>query len=112
MPLVDAVNSATIGANNFEINPIRPENANDSLSAFFIATRFGTSSPKTSVRYDKMRVITITAMLSSKAIDDWGAPNEMINSTRGFEKFRAAKALPKNPDKVIATCIVARNFAG
>ena len=35
----------------------------------------------------------------------------ITQSTKRSEKFSAANALPKNPDRVIATCIVAKNFA-
>ena len=39
-------------------------------------------------------------------------PIPITQSTKGSEKLSAAKALPKNPDNVIATWIVARNRAG
>jgi hypothetical protein len=54
------------------------------------------------VKYDKINVINITAMVS-KVERGIFTPIPTTQSTKGSEKLSAAKALPKNPDNVIAT---------
>ena len=49
-PLVEAVSTATIGANRCAITVMGPDMPSASCSARFIASRLGTSSPQTSVR--------------------------------------------------------------
>ena len=48
-PFVETVSSHTSGAQSFAMNEIIVDIASASCSAFFIATRLGTSSPKMSV---------------------------------------------------------------
>ena len=48
-PFVETVSSQTSGAQSFAMNEIIVDIASASCSAFFIATRLGTSSPKMSV---------------------------------------------------------------
>ena len=50
MPLVEAVSSETMGLKSVEMKAISPDRASASFSAFFIASRLGTSSPNTSVK--------------------------------------------------------------
>ena len=54
------------------------------------------------LKYDKINVINITAMVS-KVERGIFTPIPITQSTKGSEKLSAAKALPKNPDNVIAT---------
>ena len=49
MPLVEAVSTATTGAQMVERVEISPDRPRASVSAFFMARRLGTSSPKTRV---------------------------------------------------------------
>ena len=58
-----------------------------------------------------MSVISTTDMVSRV---ETGIPTPRPTSqfTMLSEKFSAAKALPRKPDRVIATCIVARKRAG
>ena len=88
--------------------PLMP-NANP--SAFFIATRFGTSSPKTRLKYANISVIRKTEndfkMRSGASI-----PAFCITCTSVPAKFSAANAEPSSPANVIATCIVDKNFVG
>ena len=100
--MVDIERNETIGLNKIEIPVTNPEILNASSSDFFIAILFGTNSPKTNVKYDKINVIIITAMVS-KVERGIFAPIPTTQSTKGSEKLSAAKALPKNPDNVIAT---------
>lgn len=58
-----------------------------------------------------MTVITMTAMVSSVAAGIW-TPKETTQPTKTSEKFSAANALPKKPESVMATCIVAKKRAG
>jgi len=48
----------------------------------------------------------------SRALRGMPTPTLTSQSTSRSEKLSAANALPRKPDRVIATCIVARNFAG
>lgn len=54
------------------------------------------------MKYDKINVINITAMVS-KVERGIFTPIPTTQSTKGSEKLSAAKALPKNPDNMIAT---------
>ena len=101
----------TTGLNTIEIPLTSPDIPIASCSGFFMAIRFGTNSPKIRVKYDRTRVITITAAASKVALGIF-TPRERIQSTKGSEKLSAAKALPRKPERVIATWIVARNLAG
>ena len=58
-----------------------------------------------------MKVISTTAMVF-KVLAGMGTPRPDSHSTRLSEKLSAAKALPRNPDRVMATWMVARNLAG
>ena len=109
--MVDRERNHTIGLNKVEIALTSPEIARASCSDFFMAIRFGTSSPKINVKYDKINVITTTESVFSveRGIP---IPRPMRNSTSGSEKLSAANALPRKPDKVMATWIVERNFDG
>ena len=109
--LVDAVRSHTSGAKIFATSESIPAILSASSSAFFIATRFGTSSPKTRLKYAKINVIT-TMHADFNASSAIGIPVPLKSVTNGCAKFSAANALCKNPASVIATWIVARNFAG
>lgn len=63
------------------------------------------------MKYERIKVITTTDTASSV---DAGMviPRFTSHPTNLSEKLSAAKALPRNPDSVIATCMVAKNFAG
>ena len=68
-PLVDwvigmGVNIPRSTLNKIEIPVTNPEIPIASSSDFFIAILFGTNSPKTNVKYDKINVINITALVS------------------------------------------------
>ena len=110
-PFVDTVSSHTTGAKSFEIKPISPDIPSASFSGFFMAMRFGTSSPNTRVKYDSTRVMNMTARVSSVE-RGMVTPRPTSQFTIPSEKLSAAKALPRKPDSVMATCMVARNFAG
>ena len=60
IPFVDTVRSQTIGAKSFDMNVTGAERPSAMRSVFFIAIRFGTSSPNTSVMYERMIVISMT----------------------------------------------------
>ena len=71
-------------------------------SAFRMAIRFGTSSPKTSVRKESKMVIKITEMVC-KVVCGMATPQLTNSCTSASEKWSAAKALPKKPESVMAT---------
>ena len=58
-PFVETVSSQTSGAKIVETKFSSPLMLSARLSDFFIATRFGTSSPKTRVTYESRIVITM-----------------------------------------------------
>ena len=58
---VETVSSQTRGAKSFETTVSIPLMPRAVLSAFFIATRFGTSSPNTRVMYESITVMIMTA---------------------------------------------------
>ena len=58
-----------------------------------------------------MRVIATTAMVLSVAGGRL-MPREMAHATKGPEKWLAANALPRKPERVMATWMVAKNFEG
>ena len=103
-PFVDTVRSHTMGAKSVDTNETRELMGSTSLSAFFIANLLGTSSPRTSVKYDSIRVMSITAIVSM-AFNERGSfqPDFTTSATILSEKFSAAKALARNPERVIAT---------
>ncbi len=80
-------------------------------SAFFMATRFGTSSPNTSVKYDRIIVITVTVE-TLRTDSESGILNPLRMPTRGSAKDSAAKALARKPASVIPIWMVARNLLG
>ena len=54
----------------------------------------------------------ITTEILSRADRERGRPKLVSQSARESEKFSEAKALPRNPDNVIAIWMVERNFSG
>ena len=102
MAFVDIERKDTIGLNKMEIPLTNPEILIASSSDFFMAILFGTNSPNTNVKYDKTRVMHITAIASNVERGIF-TPIPNIHSTNGSEKLSAANALPKKPDNVIAT---------
>ena len=88
--LVETVRNQTIGLKTEDIPLTKPEIPKASCSERFIATRLGTSSPKTRVKYDRIRVIRTTATASSVALGMF-TPRLTTQSTRGSEKLSAAK---------------------
>jgi hypothetical protein len=101
-PLVVFVSSHTAGAKSRDVNNTKPEMAKARVSAFFSAIRLGSSSPSTSVKYDRIRVIT-TRAIEDKVV--WGivVPKETSQFVNLPEKLSAAKALLKKPARVITT---------
>ena len=91
---------------------IRPEMPRARLSVFFIAIRFGTSSPKTIVKNERISVMrmTDTELIIPRRASFM--PRDIIRLTSGSEKLSAAKAELRKPAKVIATWIVERKRAG
>ena len=90
---------------------MKPDMPSANASDFRIATCLGTSSPSTRVTYERIMVITITAM-ESRVFTGILTPISTSQFTITSEKFSAANAEPKKPERVIATCMVDRNFAG
>ncbi len=79
-----------------------------SLSLYFIAYLFGTSSPKTRVMKDSVIVIRI---MDTVLIAPSGMPILPLNPfTIRSAKESAANALDKNPANVTPTCIVDKNL--
>ena len=100
-----------MGLKAFDTPYISPVSRSASFSELRIAIRFGTSSPKTRVKYDRISVMRITEIVDivEYEID---APSPITQSVSIPAKLSAAKALPRKPDSVIATWMVARNRAG
>ena len=73
----------------------------DICSLFFMAIRFGTSSPSISVTYERMSVIIMTEMLW-RVFGLIFTPSETSQFTRREAKLSAANALPRNPESVMA----------
>ena len=109
--LVLTVSSHTMGLNAADMNDITPLNARAMLSAFFMARRLGTSSPKTRVKKLSISVITTTLMLLRRCAFMF-TPVDCTASTSLPAKLSAANALPKKPASVIDICIVAKKRAG
>ena len=68
-----------------------------------------------SVKTERMMVMMTTETLLRLARAAPLSPSEnvlLIQFTRGPAKLSAANALPKNPERVMATCMVARKRAG
>ena len=84
------------------------------LSAHFIATRLGTSSPNVMLKNASTIVIkmTHTVLIAVIPAEDSMPAAFMIASASGSAKKSAANALPSKPASVIATCIVERNLVG
>jgi len=59
--LVDTVRNHIMGRSTAAKNDITPQTAFASFSLCFMAMRFGTSSPRTRVKYESIMVMTITA---------------------------------------------------
>jgi hypothetical protein len=81
------------------------------VSGFFMAMRFGKSSPNTIVKIDRIIVIkTSEAVCNTENL----IPIFKDSKKRAIfvAKLLAAKALARNPAKVMPTCMVARNFSG
>jgi len=76
-----------------------------------MATLFGTSSPNTRVKYDNISVITMTEIVFNVEAGML-RPVSMRKSVSLLAKLSAAKALPKNPARVIPTWIIDRNCDG
>ena len=111
MPFVDTVSTQTMGAKRREIKETSPDIPSASCSALRMAMRLGTSSPKIKVKYDRMMVMSTTEIVSI-VLTGIPTPRPTSQSVRRSEKLSAAKALPRNPDRVMATWMVARNRAG
>ena len=107
---VEKFKKFTIGNVIICINLIIPIVPKAIFSGFFIAILFGTSSPNTSEKYERIIVIiTIEIVfhtLTPRSIQlfNFGA-NSLANAS-------AANALDRNPAKVIPICIVAKNLLG
>ena len=110
-PFVDFVKIQTNGANTQETNFSVPDIPSAIFSAFFIASRFGTSSPKTMLKYERISVMTNTQMEFS-VLSEMPTPSPTSHFTSGSAKLSAAYALPRSPASVIATWIVERNLDG
>ena len=109
--LVETERSHTTGLNKTDIPLTIPDTPRASCSDLFMAIRLGTSSPKIRVKYERMRVMMITAIVS-RVLLGRVTPRLTTQSTSGSEKLSAAKALPRNPESVMAIWMVERNFAG
>ena len=79
-----------------------PDMPSASCSVFFIAILFGTSSPKMSVKYERISVTTMTETEFIKPFET-GLPSFQSQLTIYPAKLSAAKALPRKPARVIAT---------
>ena len=108
---VEKVKNLTNGDITIEIALITPIDPYAIFSLYFIAIRFGTSSPKINVKYDKIIVIIIIATLfhAPKLIAGIQLYRIGDNSPANLS---AANALDKNPANVIPICIVAKNLLG
>ena len=100
--MVETESRPTIGLNMTEMKLKRPDTPSAICSDFFMAMRLGTSSPNMRVKYESTRVMTTTAMFC-RVWRGIVTPRDIIHSTRGVEKLSAANALPKKPDRVMAT---------
>ena len=105
------VSSQTMGAKSTETNLKIPDNPSAIFSAFFMAIRLGMSSPKTILKYANINVMR-TTQTELTTLSGMLIPAFIKIFTKGLAKLSAAKALPKKPANVIATCMVDKNFAG
>ena len=78
-----------------------------------MAMRLGTNSPSTSVKYDRIKVMTITEMVLSALAEMLWKPTVLTSQlVKRLAKLSAANAEPKNPASVMPTCIVERKVVG
>ena len=78
----------------------------ETSSAFASAMRLGTSSPTTIETYETITVMTVGASaLQTPA----GAPSEMSQAASGSDRVVEATMAEKNPTRVMATWMAARN---
>ena len=78
-----------------------------------MAMRLGTSSPSTSVKNDRMMVITTTESVLRAFLESAVNFRSSISQLTSLsEKFSAANALPRNPASVMPICIADRNEVG
>ena len=108
---VEAVNNFTNGAVITDIVFIIPIVKYANFSQYFIANLLGTSSPKTKVKYDSKIVIIIIDIPFHVPIPMLGI--KLFKTGANFSANASdAKALDKNPARVIPICIVAKNLLG
>ena len=90
----------TNGAVTTDMVFIIPIDANAIFSQFFIASLFGTNSPKIKVKYESIIVINIIDILFHAAKPICGILSFNIGAN-SLANVSAAKALDKNPARVI-----------
>ena len=102
VPLVATVSNQIIGLKSAAKKLITPQNVSASFSLWRIATRLGTSSPKTKVKNERINVITTTETELIAPAFSFEMLNVLIRYTESFSpKLSAAKAEAKNPANVI-----------
>ena len=109
--LVEIVKNQIIGFKTAAKKEIMPQTEFASFSLCFIAIRFGTSSPKIRVKYDKIRVTSTTAtvliilvLLLVFLFFSFNMPvlgYVEIAADKTSAKLSAAKAEPRKPARVI-----------
>lgn len=109
MPFADADVTQTSGLTSFENAVRNPATRFETPSASDMAILFGSSSPTTIEKYDRMSVIATGAMPEAAPC---GMPTDMSASASGSDRLVAANAELAKPTSVIATCIAARNELG
>ena len=99
---MEIVKNQIIGFKTAAKKEIMPQTEFASFSLCFIAIRFGTSSPKIRVKYDKIRVTSTTAtvliilVLSADKLNAFEIADDKTSA-----KLSAAKAEPRKPARVI-----------
>ena len=110
---VETVSSQIIGFKATARNEMTPQTASASFSLCRIAMRFGTSSPSTSVKNERISVITMTATVLMAPVY---AAGMLKVSTKKSEsrsaKLSAANAEPRKPASVMPIWIVERKRVG
>ena len=99
---METVKNQIIGFKTAAKKEIMPQTEFASFSLCFIAIRFGTSSPKIRVKYDKIRVTSTTATVLIILVLSADKLNAFeIAADKTSAKLSAAKAEPRKPARVI-----------
>ena len=110
---VETVSSQMSGRMTAARKATTPQVKRATCSLFFMATRLGTNSPKTSVKKERIMVIRITDRVctaaSAAAVRAYWAANHW---DRRPARLSAAKAEPRKPARVMPIWMVERNPVG